>query len=124
MDIIRDFFLAFTGLFIFFVFIIWLKESIIRNRWESNSIAKLIFYPLAVVFVLCDAAFNIVYAPWMFLERANKHGEGWLFTSRLKWHIEDGRKRVVMWKAPTWRTKLSAFLCKRFLHPVDPGHCE
>ena len=124
MLMIKDFFLSFAGLFVFFVFIILLKESIIRNRWESNSIAKLIFYPVALVFVLCDAAFNVFYASWMFLERANKHGEGWLLTSRLKWHIKQGKEAAKMWKRPSWRSRLAAFLCKRFLHPVDKGHCE
>lgn len=119
-----QFAVSFTGLFLFFVLVIKLRNIIVRNKWESNSVAKIIFYPLTLLFVISDALFNIVYAPALFkLERANKHGEGWLLTSRMKHHIRQGKEDLKADRDVTWNFKMSVFLCTYFAEPVDPNHC-
>lgn len=116
--IYAQFFIGFVLVFFFFAFIIELKFFCLRLQIKDGVwkiVAQIIFYPFGLLFLLSDAGFNIIYMPLIYFERANKHGEGWLITSRLQWH----KQQPGMY----WQKKVSLFICSRFVERVDPGHC-
>jgi hypothetical protein len=113
-----QFFAGFVLLFFFFVFIIELKffcERLVAKGGIYKVIGYALIIPFGILFLIADAGFNIVYMPMIYFERANKHGEGWLVTSRLQWH-----KKEPGWY---WQKKVSLFICDYFVDRVDPGHC-
>jgi hypothetical protein len=87
--------MAFAGILISFAFIIWLKETALRNQLHHATAAKTIFYPAAVIFLLIDVLFNICYSPLFLLgSTANSHDEGWTFTSHCKAVRDDHIERL------------------------------
>lgn len=126
--IYAQFMAGFILLFMFFVFIISLRtfaQRLARKGGIWVAIAKVIFYPLALVFLFCDGLFNIIYMPMLYGERANKYGEGWTVTSRLKYHKRAamGKRRLNHMMNLNWQEKVSLFLCRKLVDKIDPGHC-
>ena len=121
--IARVFLVSFVLLFFFFAFVIWLREAARRNAKKHPRVARVVFYIPAIIFLVADVAFNILYGSIMFMEFVNKHGEGLTLTSRLKWHINIGLAAIRRGAPPARRFVLAAWLCRRFLQPVDPLHC-
>lgn len=117
---LAQFFVGAILLFFFFVIVIELQTLATRlmkkgGRWLD--VVRFVGIPVVFLFRVFDAAFNIIYMPMLFgFDRANKYGEGWLVTDRLRRHLLIG-------DYTTWRFKVAAFICRRFLNPVDPGHC-
>ncbi len=118
LNIIEQALFSFIILFFAFAFIIELRIFAKRlakrgDRWVT--IAKVIFYPFGIAFLFGDVAWNTIYAPLIFFERANKYGEGWTLTSRMRYHKKQ--------KGIYWQKKVSLFLCKYFAETIDRGHC-
>lgn len=88
----------------------------IKKGGIYKAIGYLLLYTVGPAFLLADAGMNIVYMPLIYGERANAHGEGWLVTSRLKYH----KRQPGMY----WQKKVSLFICDKFVEKVDPGHCR
>lgn len=119
---------GFILLFMFFVFIISLRtfaQRLTRKGGAWVAIAKVIFYPLALVFLAFDCLFNIIYMPMLYGEKANKYGEGWTVTSRLKYHKRSAmaKKSGPYFLSLNWQEKVSLFLCRKLVDRIDPGHC-
>lgn len=114
-----QFIFAFTFLFFFFIFIMWVKVT--AERWRKRGgmwkfaagVMVMVFGP---AFLLADVGVNVIYAPMIYGQRANKFDEGWLLTSRLQWH----KAQPGMY----WQKKVSLFICDRMVEKIDPGHCD
>ena len=110
--------IASIGLFIFFIGAVAVKAHIYSDSVVTDQeklVGKLVFY----IFGFFDGLYNINIGSIIFFEAANKHGEGWMLTSRINYHI----LQVADGKAlPGWRFKLARWFC-RVLHGIDPWHC-
>jgi hypothetical protein len=110
---------AFVLLFIAFVLVIEIQLFCIRLEKKGGRYSRLgnvILISFGLLFLVADAAVNIVYMPLIFREFANKYGEGWLVTDRVSFHK----------KSPGiyYQKTLSIFICGKLLEKVDPQHCE
>jgi len=118
LNYIEQALVSYILLFFAFAFIIALRGFAKRlakrgGRWVT--IAKVIFYPFGIPFLIADVAWNTFYAPLAFLERANKYKEGWTLTARMRYHKEQ--------PGMYWQKKVSLFICDNFADRIDPGHC-
>lgn len=124
---------GFVGLvLLFFAFIILmaLKYAIIRNEWESNSLAKIIFYPAGFLFVFWDVVFN--YAAWSFIA-LHFSWEHKTITAHANNLIRDYAIRTSKYAPPEivngvscrirHATQFAMFTC-RHLNNIEPGHCS
>jgi hypothetical protein len=89
----------------------WAYVAIMHARSKRLSLYwKVMLYPLAVVGLVLDVAFNVVFGTLMYRELPREL----LFTSRCKRHFrgdDEKRKRLASW----WAVQLNQF---------DPGHID
>jgi len=117
--------MAFIGILVSFAFIIWLKETALRNQLHHEKLAKTIFYPFGILFLLIDVLFNINYGPIFLLgSTANSHSEGFTFTSHCK-AVRDVSYAELEFRSltrlETTRLKLALFY-GRIMNSIDEGH--
>lgn len=69
---------------------------------------RLVLVPLAIIGVVADVAFNMIFGTVVYLELPRE----WLFTARCRRHFRGKRG---------WRKTISEFFAKQ-LNQFDPGH--
>lgn len=101
--------------------VLFLAAANAKRIYDDGALTlfwKCIAFPLAVVFMCYDVAFNLILGTLMYLELP-KWGE-WTFSARTRRHYKDGSFSSAMlytrWRvACFWRTQINIFL---------PGHIE
>jgi len=103
------FFMGFT--WIYFLAVMNLKRHLDELRWFH----KLWGYPAVYLFLIVDAAFNLIVGTLCYLELPPYWKGEILFTGRCKRLLND----------PGWRGTVAHFWCSKFLNPFDPSgtHC-
>lgn len=111
--------LLFAATFIAFIGIVNLKNWILKDGIVTKP-EKVAFYGYATFFIPLDVYFNVTVGNVLFWQAANAHGEGWTFTSRINWHVE----QVTLYGRPrTLRIKMAIAFCG-LLHAVEKFHCR
>lgn len=107
-----------------FAFIIWLRNACIaiRDRYDNPVITQVVtavFWMFAGLFLLSDFGLNC-YMASVYGAYPNYHGEGWLLTNRVNWHIDEYNRTGIK----TWQFRLSRRICRSFLTSIDKTHCH
>ena len=117
--------LSFAFILISFAFIVWLKETALRNQLHHEKLAKTIFYPFGALFLLIDVLININYGPIFLLgSTANSHGEGWTFTSHCK-AVRDSLYAELEYRPLSKLEKARLVLALwygKIMNSIDEGH--
>lgn len=99
--------------------ILWLffiVAATLKDKYESGNLPKwsrFIIYPIILLFVIFDGAYNIIYGSILFLQWPHK--DRLLLTARLKY--------ILRCMPNSWRGRLALFFCKYLIEPWDVGHC-
>lgn len=101
-----------------FIYLVWagygLMMALLRahDAGTLTTAAKVLGYPLLVVFLIIDALLNYTLCSVLFLELPDR----WLTTNRLQkymYHMPD-----------TWRGKMAKWLCHNLLDCLAPDGCH
>lgn len=96
----------------------------IFTEHQGNTFWEIHTLPLALIAVVLDVLFNLLFGTVMFLELPKYFAKEWLFSWRVQRHVEAYMHgKVVDGKSATWRQKLALFWGKQ-LNIVDPRHIE
>lgn len=98
-----------AALFILYVIVMRLARK--RDRGELKRTDKVVGAIVVPAGIFLDAAWNLTFATLVFWDFPQE----WLLTARLKRYRRD--------EPLSWRGKIAAFVCGKWLNPHDPGHC-
>ena len=118
-------------IFFLFLWIVFMNAMALQKRLPNYP--KPVQYIIKLIIgigAIGDAIFNIIFGSVLFLELPRE----WLLTQRLNRILKSDKEYVPEHSVRnktgagyfkyTRRYKIAEFICKYFLNPFDPGHCD
>jgi len=103
------------------ILVLWISymlgaDILIRyQKGKLNRLEIILGKAYLIYFIIADVVVNYTAVAYLFMEVADNDRK--TVTARLKYYLK------TQGTPPTWRWKLSLFMCKYMLEPQLPGHC-